>query len=78
MKMSEWISIHDKDAPPMESVLLLVGDAVIMGWNESVFPEENASYCTWRHFYSSVEMDKVSHWMPLPKPPGSDNTNYDA
>lgn len=68
--MSNWISVKEKDSPPMHDVLICVGGDVIMGWNESTEPEEDAAYCScqrWPDDYISGE--GVTHWMPLPKSP---------
>jgi hypothetical protein len=61
----EWISVKEKDSPPMRDVLLFVNGDIGVGWNESVQPEEIASYCS----YQAIDSDEVTHWMPLPKTP---------
>jgi hypothetical protein len=63
----KWISVEDRHAPPMRTVLLYINDKVLPGWNESTQPEEEPSYCTWEGEVFGAE--GVTHWMPLPKPP---------
>jgi hypothetical protein len=56
----------------METVLVCMDGKTIIGWNESVQPEEDASYCTWRGDFDGkviVHGEEITHWMPLPKPP---------
>jgi hypothetical protein len=59
----EWISVKDQPPPAMRDVLFLAGDYVFSGWNESVQPEEDPSYCSHQDFDS----DLITHWMPYPK-----------
>jgi hypothetical protein len=50
----------------MKDVLFSAGTYVFSGWNESVQPEEDPSYCSREDFDS----DEITHWMPYPKPQG--------
>ena len=63
-----WISVKDRHAPSMETVLLSDGKNVSIGWNESVQPEESAAYCRWMG-NPEVDLENITHWMPLPEPP---------
>ena len=72
--MSEWISVKERHAPPMETVLLCVGNTVFAGWNESVQPNEEPSYCKYNEGDDNgvgvcFGIEGVTHWMPLPSPP---------
>lgn len=68
--MSEWISVEDRPPPPMQTVILCYEGRSIVGWNESVQPEEDPSYCTWERCpWDLLGSEGVTHWMPLPKPP---------
>jgi len=56
----------------MTTVILCVGEHVMVGWNESVQPEEDPSYASWEYFPSNYpEEVSVTHWMPLPQHPFS-------
>lgn len=61
--MNEWIDVTKEPPPPMTDVLLYGDGRVVMGWNESVYPAEDPSYCSYQDF------DEVTHWMPLPQFP---------
>jgi len=61
---SDWICVKDQVPPAMKDVLLLAGNLVVKGWNESVQPEEDPSYCSYQDFDS----DEITHWMPYPQP----------
>ena len=68
-EIEEWLD-HYHSPPPMQNILLSVGGKVISGWNESVQPEEEPSYCSyepWPEPYVSGE--GVTHWRHMPKPP---------
>lgn len=67
--MTKWISIKESDAPPMKTVILCVLGEVIVGWNESVDPDEDPSYCSWQRWPGGISGDGVEYWMPLPAPP---------
>ncbi len=70
-----WIDVKKSPPPPMRTVLLCVKGEVVVGWNESVQPEEDPSYCSWECWPEDSEgSDGVTHWMPLPKPPESTAT----
>lgn len=65
-----WISVKDKHAPMMETVLLAVDGKVIVGWNETTCPEEDSAYCSWERWPETCcAGENVTHWMPLPKAP---------
>lgn len=63
--MIKWIPVKEQDAPPMETVLLSIGDKVMAGWNESTQPGEDACYCSWEINGLSF---KVQAWAHMPKP----------
>lgn len=63
----EWISVKDRPAPAMETVLLCIDGKVVPGWNESVQPEESPSYCTWEG--EGFGAEGVTHWALLPETP---------
>lgn len=74
---SKWISVKKRHAPPMETVLLCYKGKVVVGWNESVQPEEDTVYCAyWGQTEEEetiagcvfLDSEEVTHWMPLPKP----------
>jgi Protein of unknown function (DUF551) len=68
--VSKWISVKDAIPPAMETVILCHDCEVIVGWNESVFQQEDPSYCTWEEPRQGfIENEKVTHWMPLPDLP---------
>ncbi len=67
LKPEEWISVKDRPSPPMQTVNLCINGKVLPGWNESVQPEEDPSYCTWEG--EGFGAEGVTHWMPLPEPP---------
>lgn len=67
---SPWISTKIRPAPPMETVQLCVDGKVIVGWNESIQPEEDPSYCSWEGWPEScISGEGVTHWAPLLKAP---------
>lgn len=70
--MNKWIDVKKKAPPAMETVLLCVGGKVIVGWNETLYPEEDICYCSWESWPEPyLDGEGVTHWMPLPKPPKS-------
>lgn len=62
----EWVSVKERHAPPMETVILFGEGKVLPGWNEATQHEEDAAYCSWEWDFSS---ETVTHWMPFPEPP---------
>lgn len=65
-----WIKVTDKIPPPMETVLLAVGNAVTVGWNEATQEGEDPAYCAWDVWPRGYERGEgVTHWMPLPRGP---------
>ena len=66
-----WINVKDEEAPPMRTVLLAVEGKVIAGWNESVQPEEDPSYCSWEH-EEKFGIEGVTHWMKFPDAPAGE------
>jgi hypothetical protein len=65
-----WIDAKKIPAPPMRTVILCYEGKAIVGWNESVQPEEDPSYCSWEPCPWTLLGDEgVTHWMPLPEPP---------
>ena len=65
-----WIPIKERHAPPMKTVILYARGKVMVGWNESIQPEEVPVYVSWETFPESEEDDElVTHWMPLPEKP---------
>jgi hypothetical protein len=73
MVYGEWISVEDRPAPAMQTVILCYQGKSIVGWNESVQPEEDPAYCSWEPSFRLLENEDVTHWMPLPKPPKKEN-----
>lgn len=68
--MTEWISVKDRDAPPMQTIILCVAGKSMVGWNESIDCKEDASYCSWESWPETHLIGEgVTHWMPLPEPP---------
>ena len=67
----QWISVDELVPPAMQTVLLCINGKVLPGWNESVQPEEDPSYCTWEGDPFGAE--GVTHWMQLPSPPKEEN-----
>ena len=65
MIYGQWISVDERPAPPMHTVLLCINGKVLPGWNESTQPEEDPSYCTWEG--EGFGAEGVTHWMSLPK-----------
>lgn len=65
-----WLDIKEVPLPPFETVHLLVDGKVIVGWNESVEPEEIPAYCSWEQWPESfISGEGVTHWAPLLKAP---------
>lgn len=62
-----WISVKNRCAPSMETVILFYEGRVTVGWNESTQPEEDPSYYAWE--LGMLENQGVTHWMPLPRGP---------
>lgn len=65
----KWKKIKSKEdaPPPMHDVLLYADGKILKGWNESVQPEEDPSYCSCEDGLLTPE--EVTHWMKLPKAP---------
>ena len=69
-----WIDAKKIAAPSMQTVLLCVEGKVIIGRNESVQPEKDPYYCSWDCWPDPcIQVENVTHWMPLPKPPMEDS-----
>ena len=66
-----WMDVHeDGPPPPMCTVLLCIDGKVVPGWNESIQPEEDPSYCCWGYWPEPYARgDGVTHWRYLCKPP---------
>lgn len=60
----QWIDVNEETPTPFEDVLLSANGVVAMGWNEATDSEDPA-YCS----FHAIDLDEISHWMPLPKPP---------
>lgn len=68
----EWINVKDQ-APPRDKPILISGEfldfPISVYWKEDGtckepgFFEHGDEYCT--------KEEKITHWMPLPKPPNS-------
>jgi len=61
----EWISVKDKLPNKNELVLCRVND---FGNEFTCIGEHSVTGAFWFQF-SYQSLDKVTHWMPLPKPP---------
>lgn len=70
MRTSSWIDAVKTPPPAMQDVLLYADGEILLGWNESVQPEEDPSYCVaLRDSRSCMSLENVTHWMQLPKKP---------
>lgn len=69
----EWISVSERDAPPMEPVLLCIGNRyVITGWNQAGWNDtgERASYDSYEEWPEGYLTGQgVTHWLSIPEPP---------
>lgn len=63
--MIKWIPVKEKDAPPMQTVLLSIDSKVFAGGNEATQTGEDASYCSWELHETSL---KIQAWAHLPEP----------
>lgn len=68
--MSEWISVKDRLPEEEENVILYDGDEVFCGNMEIML----GKHCFGNQkcdgiCYGWYEKKKITHWMPLPKPP---------
>lgn len=65
--MSEWISV--KDRLPDYAKDVIVYDE--LGW---VYPAYHTFAECWRYSFTSKRCShKITHWMPLPEPPESED-----
>ena len=84
--MSEWISV--KDRLPTDSGTYLVNvhqesddetrDAVLLAWfntERPLFAPDDIGWALLNEFYHLTEQlrEYITHWMPLPEPPGEDS-----
>lgn len=60
--MSKWISVKD-EMPPV--------DEAVLAWNKEVFPMIDV--WTGKMWGIALTVDEISHWMPLPEPPESED-----
>lgn len=68
LKAQEWISVEEQLPGPYECVLIAT-DAVNAAGEEFVSIGA-LTYGVWECFTGRLgEKEKVTHWMPLPKPP---------
>lgn len=67
--MTEWISVDDA-LPGRERVLILVDDGKVVEFGNFCFPHAETPYCV--NTYTQIK-ESPSHWMPLPKPPRSED-----
>lgn len=70
--MTEWISVKDRLPEECVDVLIfnsnhipVVGFLTYLNKNEPI----NWTVCDWHDSELTVEVDYVTHWMPLPKLP---------
>ena len=62
LKEREWISVKDEMPPEDEAVL---------AWNKEGFPMIDV--WSGKMWGFAVTVDEISHWMPLPTPPESED-----
>lgn len=70
----DWIRTEDSVPTPMKNVFLCIGDEhVIIGWNETTEPGEDAAYCSWEPWHhwpeSYISGEGVTAWAYFPKAP---------
>jgi len=67
---NNWISVKERLPEPDVDVLVFDGKNIDVTFGEETFDDREFiwfSRISYRHF------DKITHWMPLPEPPNSDN-----
>lgn len=74
--MLEWIDVRNEVPPAMADVFFLIyipplrrndedsGYRVVIGWNESIYPEQAPSYCSYQDF----DDEDLIGWMNFIKP----------
>ena len=71
---NNWISVKERLPEVMGDYLVCLNnrDAIIV-WKGWYFkPDKNFSYHRWTNCFGD-KLSAVTHWMPLPEPPSSDN-----
>lgn len=63
--VNEWIDINEKRPKPYVSVLGVMTDAGPFSAVRECHMVSNGNF----YFYSLSEFHPISHWMPMPKPP---------
>lgn len=66
--MSEWISVKDRLPKPRKKVMVFAGNYVFVV--AFLDDRETLWRTAWNH--DVIEARHVSHWMPLPEPPGGE------
>lgn len=61
-----WIPVEEKLPEPYKMVLATTGGRAMM----VVVLHEQMGW--WIEFWSGTQVRKVTHWMPLPEPPGKE------
>lgn len=82
LHVMEWISVEDEKSPAMDYVLVFEkkfgtnepSPISIARWTRHKYQclfEDRAAYMdlTWE-----IEVENITHWMPLPEPPGYKET----
>ena len=62
--MSEWIKCSERMPEKLDDVLVSDGDNVEVMWRDC-----DGFWDCWAPRNSNIDIDDVTHWMPLPEPP---------
>lgn len=62
--MSEWIKCSERMPNDFEDVLVSDGGNVEVMWRDC-----DGFWDCWAPRNSNIDIDDVTHWMPLPEPP---------
>ena len=77
MKCIQWLPVEREGIPVCENILFTDGRRVFSGWLETYEPNEDPLFFVTIGDFGSWP-EGITHWMPLPKPPTSEECLTDA
>ena len=72
VERNQWIPVTERLPEYCRNVIVTDGEYVSMGWLDNYRDRNGTVYIIWYAPNSSVNESHISHWMPLPEPPESE------